>query len=119
VRLIEFTDGAKFSERVSTFLLAREAECCVELGLINRIVADDQTTVRGKALRPPLLWAVENQYTERSIVSVAMQTVTDRMIVTRGPAEAMHLLSRQLLQMAWKGKEINGVVPGIGELAAD
>ncbi|MBC8109320.1 MAG: hypothetical protein H7Z14_22240, partial [Anaerolineae bacterium] len=108
MKLLEFDDVEPFADRAMDFLLEREAERCVELGIISAL-REGKPGHRGHSLAKPLLWLIEDP--SGNIASAAMQSVVDRMIVSRGPIAAMQRIARALHDVRWSGIQINGMVP--------
>jgi GNAT superfamily N-acetyltransferase len=117
MKLIEHEDVRTFRDRAQDHLLAREAEHCVQLGMIDRLLNGHHTSARGKDLERPRLWIVQDDAGE--LDAVAMQTLTDRMIVTRGSPESMRVVGHWLAEIGWDGKSLIGTSPSIVELAND
>src|SRR5262245_42644882 len=101
MRLVTFDDPHAFCERTLEFLMTHEAECCIELGIIDRLIAGSTTSSAGVVLDKPRLWVVEDG---SRVEAVAVQTITDRIIISRGPADAMHVIAKQMKEMDWEGK---------------
>jgi uncharacterized protein len=110
MKLLEFTNIEAFAARVDDFLMSREAEHCVELGIVSAL-RQNKPGHRGHAVEQPLLWAVEDD--AGAVCAVAMQSVIDRILISRGPIAAMLLIARRLHEITWSGVQINGVVPSI------
>lgn len=112
MKLCEFDNVHDFADRATSFFMDREAERCVELGIISAL-REGKAGHRGHALAQPLLWLVEAD--NREVCAVAMQSVIDRMIVSRGPVTAMQRIARRLHEVGWSGIQINGVIPSIND----
>src|SRR5579863_6524559 len=69
-----FTDATEFLERVQPFLLRREAEHCLILGLLDGLRSGDQW---GDA--PPLMGLVEKH---REVTAVALMTPPHKLILS-------------------------------------
>jgi predicted GNAT family acetyltransferase len=109
-RLIEHTDARAFHDAVIGHLLRSEAECCVQIGIIRRMVHDGYSPVSADELSRPLLWTVQNG---SHIDLVAVQTLKDKMIVTRASPQAMACLADALASRHWAGSSLIGVTPSI------
>lgn len=110
MKLLELTNVEAFAARTNDFLMSREAEHCVQLGIVSAL-REDKPGHRGHTVEQPLLWAVEDD--AGGVCAVAMQSVVDRILISRGPVAAMHRIARRLHEIAWSGVQINGVVPSI------
>jgi predicted GNAT family acetyltransferase len=112
MNLIKFDNVRAFADRAMGFLMNREAERCVELGIISAL-CEGKAGHRGHALEHPLLWIVEDE--RGHVVATAMQSVVDRMITSSGPVAAMQRIARELHEINWSGIQINGQVSSIQE----
>jgi GNAT superfamily N-acetyltransferase len=110
MNLIEFDNVEAFADRAMPFLIEREAERCVELGIISAL-REGKAGHRGHALEQPLLWVAEDESTR--VVATLMQSVVDRMIISRAPIAAMQRIARRLHEIGWSGIQINGMVPSV------
>jgi GNAT superfamily N-acetyltransferase len=112
-RLIEHIDARAFHDAVIAHLLRSEAECCAQIGIIRRMVHDGYSPVSADELDRPILWTVQNG---SHIDLVALQTLKDKMIVTRGTPPAMECLADALASRRWAGSSLIGVTPSIEAL---
>jgi len=112
-RLIEQTDPRVFHDAVIGHLLQSEAECCAQIGIIRRMVHDGYSPVSADELERPILWTVQDG---PKIELVAIQTLKDKMIVTRASPPAMRCLADALLSRRWPGNSLIGVTPSINSL---
>jgi uncharacterized protein len=113
MQIIEYDNPLLFRDKTIEFLLQREAERCVELGIVGRLVAGMTTSAIGDELARPRLWTVEDG---DNLVAVAIQTLADTMIVSGGSGPAMSMLARHLKDKNWDGQYLVGSAPAIGEL---
>jgi GNAT superfamily N-acetyltransferase len=112
-RLIEHIDARTFHDAVIGHLLRSEAECCTQIGIIRRMVHDGYSPVSADELANPILWTVQNG---SHIDLVALQTLKDKMIVTRGSPAAMEHLAEALASHRWAGNSLIGVTPSVDSL---
>ncbi len=96
-------------------LLESEAECCGQIGIIRRMVRDGYSPVSADELDKPILWTIQNG---SHIELVAVQTLKDKMIVTRASPPAMGCVADALASRHWEGSSLIGVTPSI-ELLVD
>ena len=112
-QLIEHTDPRLFHNAVIDNLLRSEAECCTQIGIVRRMVHDGYIPVSTDELDRPILWTVQNGL---HIEVVALQTLKDKMIVTRGSPAAMEYLADALASRRWAGSSLIGVTPSVETL---
>jgi GNAT superfamily N-acetyltransferase len=113
LRLIEYAEPRLFQDAVIDHLLQSEAECCAQIGIVGRMARDGYSPVSVDELDRPILWTVQDG---PNIKLVAIQTLKDKMIVTRGPAAAMEYLAEALASRRWAGSSLIGVSPSISSL---
>jgi uncharacterized protein len=115
MQLHEIDDPRVFQDRAFAFLMHAEAERCVELGIINRLIDGFPGSTTGRVLAQLRLWIVEDG---GQVQAVVVQNVSDRLIVSRAPETAIDLIAQRLHELNWEGHSINGVFPTSGMLAA-
>lgn len=104
-----FDDPKAFQQRVGDFLLRRECENCVQIGLIERLVEGKPAAPHG-VISTPMLLCVESN--SGDVEMVAMQTPPGALLLTQGSDEATRGLMNHLLEQSWVGG-INGPVPTV------
>jgi uncharacterized protein len=112
--LVEHADPRVFHDVVIDHLLRSEAECCAQIGLVGRMARDGYSPISVDELDRPLLWTIQDG---PQIDLVAIQTLKDKMIVTRGSQAAMECLAGALASRHWAGSSLIGVTPSIDFLA--
>jgi len=112
-RLIEHTNPRVFHDAVMEHLLRSEPECCAQIGFVRRMARDGYSPTSPEDRDQPLLWTIQNG--ER-VDLIAIQTLKNKMIVTRGSSSAMECLADALASRQWDGRFLIGVVPSIGSL---
>src|SRR3954471_14276943 len=117
MRLLEFDDAAAFSQRVNPFLMQREVERCIEIGILHRLLHRAGKPLRGEELPRPILWAVVDDGDQ--VVAVALQSVSKRMIVSRASDEAISLIPDQLADRGGADGTLIGVVPCAQKVSRD
>jgi predicted GNAT family acetyltransferase len=113
--LREYSDPKAFCDATMGDLVRREAECCAQIGLINRMVRDGYSPISDDEMDRPILWTI---HAGGEVEVVVVQTLKKRMIVTRGSAEAMAFLAGEMVSRQWPGSSFVGVTPSV-ELLAD
>jgi GNAT superfamily N-acetyltransferase len=114
-QLFEHDDRRVFHDAVINHLLQSEAECCVQIGLIRRMEREGYSPISPDELDRPLLWTIQDG---PKIELVAIQTLKQRMLVSRASQAAMTCLADELASRRWSGTSLIGVSPSIDELAA-
>ncbi|HZL36475.1 MAG TPA: GNAT family N-acetyltransferase [Tepidisphaeraceae bacterium] len=113
-QLVEHTNPAQFSDLVLRRLLEAEAENCLLIGLASRMRDKGYVPIPGDELQRPLLLTVRQEQRDDM---VAIQTLRQRMDVSRGSPAAMRLLGRELARRQWSGTTIAGPRPCVQTLA--
>ncbi len=80
LRLIEHAEPRLFQDAVIDYLLQSEAECCGQIGLVGRMAQHGYSPISVDELDQPILWTVQDG---SNIELVAIQTLKDKMLVTR------------------------------------
>ncbi len=111
--LIEHPNPRTFYNVVIHHLLKAEAECCAHIGLVGRMARDGYAPLSEDELEQPNLWTIQSG---PDIDLVAIQTLKDSMIVTRGSIPAMECLANALHARRWTGNFLVGVTPSVDAL---
>ncbi|HEX4793272.1 MAG TPA: GNAT family N-acetyltransferase [Humisphaera sp.] len=114
LELVEYKDPHRFRGAVMDWLLQSEAENCVQIGLIQRMVDQGYAPVSADEMNRPILVSIHDG---PRVELVAVQTLRARLIVTRCMPEAAHLLGEWLAAQNWTGGGIVGVRPSAQMIA--
>jgi uncharacterized protein len=107
--LIEHADPRVFHDVVIDRFLRDEGECCAQIGLVRRM-RNGYLPVSVDELDQPILWTIQDG---PQIELIAIQTLKEKMIVTRGSPEVMEYLAKALASRRWAGNSLIGVTPSI------
>lgn len=108
LQLIEYTDPRSFQSLVTDHLLQAEAENCIQFGLIGWMAREGYSAHSAAELDRPLLWTVQDG---SGIELVAMQTLKNAMLVSRGSENAAEFLADQLVLRSWQGDALDCIHP--------
>jgi GNAT superfamily N-acetyltransferase len=112
-QLIEHCDPRAFHDVVIDHLLHREAECCAQIGLVDRMARNGYSPISVDELDRPLLWTIQDG---SRIELVAIQTLKTAMILTDALPSAMEFFAEALASRQWIGNSLIGVTPSINSL---
>jgi hypothetical protein len=112
MRVIEFANPTDCFAAARPFLLQRECERCVQLGVLQRLIDGKSPLHSGGATAPVLFGVVDGT---GDMIGLAMQTPPAPMIVTSMPDDALTCLREHLLATGWRGP-LNGPTQTVAPL---
>jgi GNAT superfamily N-acetyltransferase len=114
LRFVGFETPHTFYDAVGEHLLRSEAENCVLIGLIHRLIRDGCQPQSIDDLDHPQMWAV---YDGDRLDLVAIQTLKKWLAVSGGSQVGMLRLAEEMAVRKWAGTGMNGIVPSVRILA--
>lgn len=109
MRVVRFSDIAAFSQRVEPYLVAHEAQHCLQLGILSTLLRQPDAFAGGEDAA--LLLAVVEQESDGAIALVALQTPPHNLILSRATADdvTQPALGALVAELHAQGHKLPGV----------